>query len=355
MTMTDELLATVAAVDPLDADEVTRWQSLRPFHDVDLGSFDARATSVDVPASRRRRRLGPVAGAGIVVLGLGVGAAAATVLGQQAPDRVQRHLVGLDAGMPADLRYNADVHDARAVATTPNGTLYLADTTDGGYCIEVVSDGDRPRGAACVRAGELGARPLEVNAPLPMDDTSPLLVGGRADDNAIAKVQVRYADGTVDPVPFGLRRAWLLEVPEMEAASALANGVSFLGLDDTGRIVHRVDVPPLRDDDPLGTAHDARQPIVAETVSASSDLTLVLSIHGHVNLDGATLTLRYPDGATVGIATGAGGGFSYEVPAARRSAFAQANGLLIARVHGKFVASIPVYSVAGWQRSHTGG
>jgi hypothetical protein len=356
VTMTDTLLDTVAAVDPLDADELRRWQALRSFADLDLTSSSSDGTPVVTPGSRRRVRLGRAAIAGVVVVGLGVGAAAAaTVLGQHAPARVQQHLAGLDAGLPVDLRLNPDVRDARAVATTAHGTLYLADLADGGYCLEVVSDGDQPRGAGCVRGSELAARPLEVNAPLPLDVTSPLLVGGRADDDAIASVQVRYADGTVAQLPFGLRRAWLLEVPTPQQTSGLADGVRILGLDADGRVISRVDVPPLRDDDPLGTAHDAEQPIVAETVSDSSDLTLLLGVHGRVNVPGATLSLRYPDGTTVALVVGKGGRFSYDIGTERQHDFADANGLLIARVNGKLVASVPVYSVAGWHRTHADG
>ena len=59
-------------------------------------------------------------------------------------------------------------------------------------------------------------------------------------------------------------------------------------------------VPPLRDDDPTGTAHDSDQPIVATTVSDGTDFTKVLAIRGRVNLDGdVSLVLQFPDGSTL--------------------------------------------------------
>ena len=113
-------------------------------------------------------------------------------------------------------------------------------------------------------------------------------------------------------------------------------------------------MPPLRDDDPLGTAHDAKQPIVVDTVSDGDDLTLVLAVRGRVNIRGdVQLSLRYPDGATTAVPVSDGGAFRVAIPADRQDAFADRPGRLVATRDGDVVATAPVASVAWW-RAHNG-
>jgi hypothetical protein len=344
-----DTLELVRLADPLDAREVQRWWS--------TAELDAApGHEVPVASSRSRRRALPVLAAAAAVAGAGIGVAAASgLLGQRASARVQRHLAEQDAGIPADLRYSADVKDARAVAVTSHGTLYLATLPDGGYCIEIVSGADQPRGAACVRGADLSGRPLEVNAPIPIDDIAPLLVGGVATGDDISAVDVRYPDGTRADVPFGLQHAWLLEVPEGEVTAVLAHGMVVTAVGADARVIRQVTVPPLHDDDPLGTAHDANQPLVVETTSSAGDFTLVREIHGRVNIADAALTIRYPDGSTARIQLEADGRFSYRIPTGRQDSFANRAGVLTVRVEGRLVATKPVISVAGWRRSHPNG
>jgi hypothetical protein len=340
-------LEELRAADPLDENDVARWR---------LAASLALAPTPVVPAAYPRRgRTTTVALAVAAVSGVGVGvgvAAAAGLLGEPAPPSVQRHIAGVDDGMPADLRYNPDVVNAREVASTEHGTLYLAHLSDGGYCIEITSGAVQPRGAACVSAATIPALPLEVNAPIPPDPDGPLLIGGVATGADIATVALRYADGTTTEVPFGLEHAWLAEVPSEQQASALAEGVTVLGVASDGTVVERAKVPPLRDEDPTGTAHDAEQPIVVDTVSDSADLEVIRAIRGRVNIAGTTLTLRYPNGDTTNIPLASDGGFNFTVPVARQHDFARRPGILLVRVRGDVVATQPVESVAGWRATH---
>jgi hypothetical protein len=176
-----------------------------------------------------------------------------------------------------------------------------------------------------------------------------LLVGGRANDPRVVEVRVQYADGRSDTVDFGLDRSWLLEVPDGERVTALDSGLHIVALDADGAVVARETVPPLRDDDPLGTAHDDA-PIVSSTISDGHDLTLVLGIEGRVNVSPPVrLTLRYPDGTTIDVRVAADGTFHLMLPAARQDDFATRPGLLKVIEHGDVVGTTPVGSVAYWR------
>jgi hypothetical protein len=348
--MTTDVVEMIRSADPLDPAELTAWVA------ADSTMRLAAITSSDAElAPTRRRRVAPtlVALVGVGVAGTGV-AVAAGVLGSPAPDRVQQHLAELDRGMPADLRYDADVEHARAVATTDNGVLYYADLDDGGYCLEVVTNGDLPRGATCTPAADVAAAPLDVTAPLPRTDDDPLLLGGRANAPRVDAIRLRFADGSTHTVALGLDRSWLFEVPDAARATALAGGITVIGVDSGGLSVASVDVPPLRDDDPLGTAHDADQPLVLTTISDGTDFTLVKGVEGRSNVTSARLEVRFPDGSTIPVALKADGGFRLLFPAARRDDFSDTVGALVAIRQGHVVATTPIASVAYWRAHSTG-
>jgi hypothetical protein len=338
--MSIDVLDRVREIDPLDPAEPHAWHSAETQARI-LGTAVA-----SIETKESRRRILPIAaGATVVVAGSAGIAIAAGVLGGPAPDPIKAHLAELDRGMPADLRYAADVDNARAVAATDSGTLYLADLAGGGYCIEVAAPPSRPRGASCVTAAQEASMPLDVTAPIP-GDAAPLLVGGRANDGRITRIQTRYADGGTSTVDFGIDRGWLLQIPDAERDSALTDGLTVVGLDDDARPIASAQVPPLRDDDPLGTAHDDQMPIFVATVSDGSDFTLVLAVRGRVNLPADGLVLRYPDGSRQAIPLDAEGRFDLRLPAARQDDFARTPGRLIATRDGKVVATAPVQSVA---------
>ena len=348
----DALLERVRMADPVDPAELQEWTSSGDARRV-LERVTHAGNRAETAARRRRPGRRAASVAVVVTVGLTSAAAAAGLLGGSAPDRVREHLADLDRGMPDDLRLNPDVEHARAVAATSSGALYAADLKDGGYCLEVVTDGDRPRGAVCVTAAHLGDRPFEVTAPIPSGPRDALLVGGRINDGRVTQIVTRYSSGASAPVELGLDRSWLLEVPAGEREAALRNGLVVAGIGADGSDVSTVAVPPLRDDDPQGTRRDHLQPIFVSTISTEDDLTLVLGIEGSVNVDGAsTLELQYPDGTTTAVPLERDGSYRFTLPTDRQADFASASGRLIARdAAAQIVATAPVSSVAGTRRA----
>ena len=349
MSTIDSVLERVRRVDPIMEIDLRQWESTAEARRV----FDLVVGSSLVEPRRRHRARWLTGGAVVVTGALATAAAASGVLGGPAPDPIRAHLAALDAGLPQDLRLNPDVEHAMAVASTESGVLYAADLKDGGYCIEVATEVDRPRGAACVTAAHVGDRAIEVTAPIPSGPQAAILVGGRINDERVDRVVVRYSDGTSTDVVLGLAKYWLVEVPDSARSVALTDGVQVAGVDADGLDVSTLAVPPLRDDDPDGTAHDSAQPVFVSTISTGDDLTLVLGVEGSVNAAGATtLELNYPDGTTAEIALASDGSYRFMIPPDRQSDFATSWGKLIARdASGAVVASVPVSSVANSQRN----
>ena len=347
-TRSEKLMSLIRRADPLDPDELRSWTGSERRERV-LREVCATAAEPASKRRRRRSRLVAVAAAGILVGG--AAAAATTIVGRPAPDTVRAHLAELDEGMPPDLRYNPDLSNAHAVAATTSGTLYAADLPDGGYCIEAASADHQPRGGTCVRASAAAVQPVEVLAPIPPDDDAPLLIGGRLNSTDLETLEVIYEGRAASPVLLGLDRYFLIQVPAADQAAALDDGVRLTGLDSHGRVAARVNIPPLRDNDPDGTAVDRQQPIYVSTISDGTDFTQVLGIDGRVNLPGyATLELAYPDGARVRVPTGTDGSYRFDLPRARRADFARSFGVLTARdAAGRALGTAPVGSVAAWR------
>jgi hypothetical protein len=349
MSTMDSVLERVRRVDPIREVDLRQWGAsaeARRVFDLVVGSSLA-----DPPRRHRARWL---AGGAVVVTGaLATAAAASGVLGGPAPDPIRAHLAALDDGLPQDLRVNPDVEHAMAVASTESGVLYAADLKDGGYCIEIATERDRPRGAACVSAAHLGDRAIEVTAPIPSGPEAALLVGGRINDERVERVVVRYPNGTSEDVVLGLARYWLVEVPESARAVALTDGAQIIGIDADGLDMSTLALPPLNDDDPDGTALDSAQPVFVSTISTGDDLTLVLGVEGSVNAAGAaTLELAYPDGTTAEIALAPQGSYQFMMPSDRQDDFASSSGKLIARdASGQIVASVSFTSVANSHRN----
>jgi len=342
---TSELIDLIATADPLEGSAAEEW-SRSGRRDAELAAIVAGPIESERRLRRRSRLVALVA----VALVAGAAAAtAATVLGGPAPDRVKQRLAELDRGMPADLRYNADLDHARAVAATTSGALYAAELPDGGYCLEIASAGDQPRGASCLHAAELLSEPIEVNAPIPANDTAPLLIGGRLNDAGLVKLRVRYGGGADRGVTLGLDRYFLIEVPASERSAALDDGVELIGVTSDGSAGAHATVPPLRDD--IDAQRDSLQPIFVSTLSDGSDFTRLLGVEGHVNVAGfATLELSYPDGTVIRIPVRGDGTYRYEFPPERQDDFARRFGVLTARdAHGDALATAPVASVAAWR------
>jgi hypothetical protein len=345
----DSVLERVRRVDPIRDIDLRQWSTspeARRVFDVVVGS-----SFVDRPRRHRGRWL--VGGAVVVTGALATAVAAAGILGGPAPDSIRAHLAALDEGLPQDLRVNPDVEHAMAVASTESGVLYAADLKDGGFCIEVATAGDTPRGAACVTALQLGDRAIEVTAPIPSGPDAALLVGGRINDQQVERVVVRYPNGRSDDVVLGLAKYWLVEIPESVRAVALTDGVQIAGVGADGRDVSTLAVPPLRDEDPDGTAFDRAQPVFVSTISTGEDLTLVLGVEGSVTVAEATsLALEYPDGSTVEIALAPDASYRFMIPTDRQDDFASSSGKLIAHdASGQIVAEVSFSSVANSQRN----
>ena len=350
MTTTDAVLEKVRTADPIADIDVRQWSSSVDAQRV-LDSITDSSNVVALRSPRRHRTLW-IGATAVVVGALATGVAASGILGGPAPDPIRADLAAVDKGVPDDLRANPDVENAMAVASTASGVLYAADVKGGGgYCYEIATDGDRPRGAVCVTADQLGDRAIEITSPIPSNENAPLLVAGRINDDRVERIVARYSNVTTLDIELGLSGYWIFEVPEGARALALTDGLDILGEAADGRDLVLVAVPPLRDEDPDG-ALDVNEPIANSTISSEDDLTLVLGVNGSVNVGGATtLELQFPDGTTDSIALDADRSFRFMLPAERQGDFANAWGQLVARdADGHIVATEPMSSVANVRR-----
>jgi hypothetical protein len=300
--------------------------------------------------SRRRRRLArtvAVAALGLLVLaGAGLGAG---LLGWPAPQHVKEEIAAVDRGMPADLRLNPDVEHARAVASTETATLYGASLRDGGSCTEIVTPGDRGRGATCTTGAELISRPVDLTAPF--DDgagpDAPVVLGGRINAEVGASLEARYADGSSDKVPLGEDRYYLFEVPAEQRVSVHASGLELVARDADGAVVGRASLPADWDGPAVP---DERAPLYVSTRSDESDFTKVYGLEGRVGAAGArTLELDYGDGTRVDIRLHADGSYEYTLPSDRIDDFMQPRMLVARDKDGTVVASATVGAVAYWR------
>src|SRR5438874_9934686 len=130
----------------------------------DTLSTDLRTAYAGLLARRRRRRrlIRAAAMTSLAALSLGgAGLGTAALFGWPAPLHVQQEIAAVDRGLPADLRLNPDVAHARAVVATESATLYAASLRDGGSCAEIVTAGERGRGATCTTGPDLPSRAIE--------------------------------------------------------------------------------------------------------------------------------------------------------------------------------------------------
>ena len=300
----------------------------------------------------RSRRVAIVSAlGGIAALLLGAAAlGAAKLLGWPAPRHVRAEIAAVDRGLPADLRLNPDVEHARAVASTTNATLYAASLRDGGSCTEIVTAGDRGRGATCATAADQAQRAIELVAPF--DDgagsDSPVVLGGRINDPAGSSLEAVYADGVDDRVELGEERYFLFEVPAAHRRSVHASGVELIARTGDGSILGRATLPAGWDDPAVS---DARAPLYVSTRSDESDFTKVYGLEGHVSAPGAVrLELDYGDGTHVRIPIRADGSYEYAVPRDRIGDFMRPLTLAALDKNGSVVASTTVAAVAYWHR-----
>ncbi len=297
---------------------------------------------------RRRVRLGLVAAASVLAL-VGVAFGAGRVFGGPAPEKVRQDLAAIDQGLPDDLRLNPDVANARAVAAVDTVTLYAADLEDGGYCTEIVTPGERGRGAICTTRAELKDRSIELSLPTDHGETgsTSVVIGGRINATPGTALELRYQDGSSDAIPLGDDRYFVFSVPPEHLAAAHHSALTFIARDSSGRVVGREVVPADWDADPVP---DRAAPLYVGTRSNSSDLTKIYGLDGFVGVSSAVkLVLRYSDGASVVIPINTDRSYTYTVPKERVGDFMKPQQLVAQDRDGRTVATAPVAAVAYWR------
>jgi hypothetical protein len=325
----DALMDLLTETDPVDRRTSTGWAA-SPQADAILRTIVASGPSTAEPARTTRSHVRLLLLAAAFVLAAAAGAVAGEVLGTPAPHDVRRDIANVDQGMPADLRSNPDVQNARLAAVSQDGSLYVATLADGGYCFEIVTDPDGGRGAVCTQGSALGGVPIEITVPFtdPITARSPIVVGGRV-NVAASSLEARFADGVIEPVALGADLFYLFDVPAAELASGHADGFELIARDATGAVAASSRVPASDTRSPQDT--DRLMPIFVSTISTHDDFTKVLGVEGRVNVGGATrLELSYPDGTTVRIPVDGDGRYHYLLPEGRQSDLAERPGTLTA-------------------------
>jgi hypothetical protein len=343
----------VRIADPLRDRSVGHWS------DTDVAAqllrqilADDRPGHTHTRAGRGRRHAVRPLLVALAVIAVGGGVAGARLLlGGPAPAAVQHDIGAVDQGMPADLRFNPDVHNARLVAQSDGAQLYAADLVGGGYCAEIVTPDGRPAGAVCTPTQTLSAQSIGVTVPFvdPVAIDSPFVVGGRVNVAGVASLGAVFGDGTSQMVMLGEGGFFVFAVSPAHLTEAHLYGLSLVASDEAGVPIADVNVPATDFTNPQD--QDAKQPIFVSTISTQDDFTKVLGIEGSVNVAAAfSLELQYPDGSIVDVPLGANGEYDYELPADHRGDLFARPGWLVARdAQGNEIATAPVAAVAYWR------
>lgn len=348
---TDPAIEWTRRSDPLAGHLPTGWsrtdEAMRILGRITAGEQGAAGTSsIFLPARRRFTRPLLVAAA-LLVIGAGA-AGAELLLGGPAPSAVKRDIGIVDQGMPADLRLDPDVENARLVAQSDGARLYAADMPGGGYCAEIVTPDARPAGAVCTPADALAAQPIGVTVPFvdPVTVRSPFVVGGRVNGAGATSLDAIFVDGTSQGVTLGDGGFFVFAVSDEHLADAHRHGLSLVATDASGADVATTRVPATDVTSPED--HDANQPIYVSTISTQSDFTMVLGIEGHVNVgDAVSLELRYPDGTVADVPLDTDGSYRYDLPTERQDdLFARPGELVALDARGHELAVQPVAAVA---------
>ena len=259
---------------------------------------------------------------------------------------MQASLAAVDEGMPADLRLQPDVANARSVARDGDAVLYAADLPDGGTCTELAIAG-RPAGAICVRG--TATAPIEASIPgTPEETATPVVVGGRVNVAADRVVAV-VAGEPAPPVVLEPGGYFVLSLDSAGSAAA-RRGLSLEALQgDT--VVASVDLS-----DAFIPERPPAEPISLELVSGDGDLTRVVRVYGTATVPGtATVRLVFPDGGATEVAVGPDGRYELTLPVDRQADLADRPGRVVALdAAGHELASRAVAAVSWW-RTHEGG
>lgn len=323
-------------VDPTEAAVDAVWQQLEP------GIATLLAERRHTSRFRSRRRSGWIAvGVGLVGVGVGGTAAARMLTGQPAPIPVQDDIAAVDEGMPADLRLNPDVTNARSVASDGDAVLYAADLKDGGVCTEVAL-GAAPLGAVCRKPAQ-PTQAIEVTVPgIPERSDPRVIIAGRVNVKA-DRANVVFADGSQRPVRIESAGFYVIELTGADAEAARL-GSTVQALRD-GAVIATVDVSAAFVEEPANS-----ETLSLEMVSGPGDLTEVIRVYGTVRVPGGVrVLLIYPDGGTESTSINGDSSYQLTLAADRRRALADAPGrLVVVDLHGLELASRPVAAVSWW-------
>jgi hypothetical protein len=313
-----------------------------------------RAGVARLIAERHRRRhklrLVGLVSAGFLALS-GLALAATAFVGSPAPESVQSEIAAVDTGMPAALRLNPDVRNARSVATTGSSTLWLADLAGGGRCLELTTAYfPSVRAPGCTTGAELDGTPIGMT--LPNDDAAgpdaPVVIAGHVEPPDATALSLRLSDGRSVPIPFGAGRFYVIDLTGADAADVRAHGVTLVAEDASGREVARGTVPS--DWDAGAAEVERRTTVDVTTRSDSRDFTKVLGIDGVMrDPKPASLELVYDGGHVVDIALAPDGSFHYDVPGDRQGAFMTPRHLIGRDAQGRVVLDRSVAAVAFWR------
>jgi hypothetical protein len=353
---TQQLISLIAASDPLGDRSVAGWsqtsEAVVMFRRITAGELSGGVMATPGAPPRRWGKRPAVLAVALLIAAAGV-AAATQLLGGPAPSQVKQDLAGVDQGMPSDLRYNANVKDARLVAQADGASLYYASLADGGYCSELATQASGPAGAICVPGGSLDREPIHVTVPFvdPVTTRSPFVIGGRVNVGGATAIHAVFADGSAQSITFGDNDFFVFAVCTDHLTEAHLEGMKLVATDVDGTEIASVDIPATDFTNPA--KQDAKQPIFVSTISTDDDLTKVLGVEGSINIHGAvTLELAYPDGTVVQIPLATDGRYRYDLPEKRTGDLFESPGWLIARdASGSELARTPVAAVAYW-RSH---
>ncbi len=303
-----------------------------------------------VPGRSRspRRRRAVVAGVIAGAFGAGGVVLARSTLGDPAPPPIQRSISAIDEGMPADLRFNPDVRDARSVARDGDAVLYAADLADGGVCTELAVGG-KPGGATC-RPARSAAMPIEASIPDTSENAgAPVVVGGRVNVDADQVTVVVAGDLRI---PATLSPGGYFVATLDAAESAAARQQIAIRATSGPTVVATLDLSAAFDS-ANPSAHEA---ISLEMVTGAGDLSTVASINGSVDIPGATaVQLVFPDGTSTEPVALMAGRYEVVLPADRQGDLAAHPGrLVVVDATGHQLANRSVAAVSWWRGHDTG-
>jgi hypothetical protein len=248
------------------------------------------------------------------------------------------------------------VAHAHAVAASGEAVVYFAALKDGGYCAELVTRRDGPRGALCSTAEQVDQTPLSVTIPFtdPVTDTSPVTVSGHVSAAGAQAVELVYPDGASDRFAIGERGFYATGVPEAHLRAVHRGGLLLIARDGDGKPLAQAVVPM----DAITPPPEADRPhdrIEIDTVSDENDLTKVLRVRGTLYVKGADrITLRYGDGRTVD-GPRHGNRFDYAVPRRFQKDLMTPGTVTARAADGRVLAERTVAAVAFWQARERGG